>query len=304
MLYLFISYFFIPLVHAVIVTQVHRSRIFYPASSCFFLRNASSMVNPSIQSCTWECIYENNCCTAVYDYDHKVCSLFSETCSLNSIQAPSGNVRASVICCRRSYGAKTACPSIGATTVLTPASTSSRSTSTSPSTSSRSTSTSTSTSASSGSTSTSTSTSSIAISTGTSLISTSTTCTSCVIVPSHQNSASNYQVEHINFNCTSSLSNFTLVYVVKRSNNETYAQQYATFWSGITNMTAVQTASAVTYVWYTLPDAIINFAGFPYAAEAQFHHDSNGPSRYTGDDTWSMTFQSVCSDWVNYTGTF
>ncbi|CAF1224462.1 unnamed protein product [Adineta ricciae] len=300
-MYLFINYFFIPLVHAVIVTQVHRSRIFYPASSCFFLRNASSMVNPSIQSCTWECIYENNCRTAVYDYDHKVCSLFSETCSPNSIQAPSGNVRASVICCRQSYGATTACPSISATTILTPASTSSRSTSTSTST------TSTSTSSRSTSTPTSTmprSTSSIAISTGTLLISTSTTCTSCVIVPSHQNSAINYQVERLDFNCTSALSNFTLVYVVKRNNNETYAKQYATFGSGITNMTAVQTASVITYVWYTLPDAIINFAGFPYSTEAQFYHDSNGSSRYTGDDTWSMTFQSVCGGWVNYTGTF
>jgi hypothetical protein len=96
-------YFFLPMINALLTVQIHRESFYYPNSSCAFIRNTSLSNNPSIQSCIWECDYEDDCQTAVYFYNEKICSTFAELCTTGHIES-SGSVRASVICYRKNHG--------------------------------------------------------------------------------------------------------------------------------------------------------------------------------------------------------
>jgi len=102
-MYLHLTYIFLPLINALVIVKIHRSAIYHPASSCVFLGNASLPTDASIQSCIWECVHEDNCQTAVYFNDEQSCSMFTEFCQSDSIQ-PSENVRASVICYKKNQG--------------------------------------------------------------------------------------------------------------------------------------------------------------------------------------------------------
>ncbi|CAF1111947.1 unnamed protein product [Adineta steineri] len=84
--------------------------IYRPVSLCTFIRNASLPINTSLQSCIWECVYEDTCQTAVYFNDENVCSMFTESCDPNSIQS-SGNTRATVICYEKKQGSTIICSS-------------------------------------------------------------------------------------------------------------------------------------------------------------------------------------------------
>ncbi len=103
---------FLPMINAIAIVKIHQSAIYQPVTSCTFLRNISWSTDASIQSCIWECVHENNCQTAVYSSDEKICSMFGESCNSDSIQ-PSGNFRASVICYPKSQGEFILCYNTG-----------------------------------------------------------------------------------------------------------------------------------------------------------------------------------------------
>jgi hypothetical protein len=121
-MYFLFAYFFLPLINAVVVVKIHRSAIYKPVSACAFLRNTSWSSDASAQSCIWECVYENNCQTAVYFSDEKVCSMFTELCKSESIQS-SGNVQASVICHKKNHGELVFCYNIEDLVFLEPTTT-------------------------------------------------------------------------------------------------------------------------------------------------------------------------------------
>ncbi|UJR19921.1 hypothetical protein I4U23_023053 [Adineta vaga] len=100
---------FLPIIDTIIITRIHRSAIFNPNSSCALLRNVSIPIDGSIQSCIWECFYENNCQTSVYFYEKKICLLYTELCELTKIESL-GNVHASVICHKKSHNPIITCP--------------------------------------------------------------------------------------------------------------------------------------------------------------------------------------------------
>jgi hypothetical protein len=102
------SYFFLPLINALVNVQIQRNALYHPNSSGAIIRNTSLSNNASIQSCIWECVYEPNCQTAVYFHHEKICSTFSELCATGSF-GPSGNVQASVICYRKNPGEFSLC---------------------------------------------------------------------------------------------------------------------------------------------------------------------------------------------------
>jgi hypothetical protein len=102
-MYFLLTCFFLHFINAVVIVKIHRSAIYNPISPCAFLRNTSWPTDASVQSCIWECVNENNCQTAVYFHDERICTLFTEFCRLDRIQS-SGNVQASVICYRRNQG--------------------------------------------------------------------------------------------------------------------------------------------------------------------------------------------------------
>ena len=102
-MYFIVPYLFLSTINAIVITQIHRSALYHPVSSCAFIRNASWVTDESIQSCIWECVNEANCQTAIYFFDEKICSMFAEHCLTGSIQS-SGTIRASVICYRKSQG--------------------------------------------------------------------------------------------------------------------------------------------------------------------------------------------------------
>ncbi|CAF4149204.1 unnamed protein product, partial [Adineta steineri] len=99
-MYLLSTYIFTFTVNAIVITEIHRSSLYYPLSSSAFLGNTTWSTDVSIQSCIWECVYENECQTAIYFNDEKTCSMFADYCQSGSIQS-SGNIRASVICYRQ-----------------------------------------------------------------------------------------------------------------------------------------------------------------------------------------------------------
>ncbi|UJR20224.1 hypothetical protein I4U23_023355 [Adineta vaga] len=112
----------------------------------------------------------------------------------------------------------------------------------------------------------------------------------CSAVSSVQNPSSNYQVEHLDFNCSETLSNMTIIQIVQRTFNETHAQQYQTFWNYSTNMTFVENPTQIIYTWYSLP-------------EAQFYYTPNS-SRILGNDTYEIWAQSIYGDFFHVSGSF
>jgi hypothetical protein len=102
-MYLLLISLFLPMINAIVTVQIHRYSFYRPLSSCAFIRNASWSDDASIQSCIWECVHEEDCQTAVYFHDEKICSLFAEFWKTGSIQS-SGDVRASAICYRKNRG--------------------------------------------------------------------------------------------------------------------------------------------------------------------------------------------------------
>lgn len=81
-------YLFVPMVNALITTQIHRNSIYRSGTSCTFIGNTSTWPNDvSIQSYIWECVHIYDCQTAVYFKDTKVCSMFSELCEKGSIES-------------------------------------------------------------------------------------------------------------------------------------------------------------------------------------------------------------------------
>ncbi|CAF1235549.1 unnamed protein product [Adineta steineri] len=101
-MYFLLIYLFIPVVNNLVTVEIHRKSIYQPFSSCSFIRNISWSNDASIQSCTWECVQEYNCQTAVYYNDDKNCLLFADICQTNFIQS-SGNISASVICFQKTH---------------------------------------------------------------------------------------------------------------------------------------------------------------------------------------------------------
>ncbi|CAF1446291.1 unnamed protein product [Adineta steineri] len=101
-MYFLLIYLFIPIVNNLVTVEIHRKSIYQPFSSCSFIRNISWSNDVSIQSCTWECVQEYNCQTAVYYNDDKKCLLYADICQTNFIQS-SGNISASVICFQKTH---------------------------------------------------------------------------------------------------------------------------------------------------------------------------------------------------------
>jgi len=103
-MYFLLTCLILPIINAIVIVQIHRSSIYRPRSACAFLSNVSWSTDASIQSCIWECTYENSCQTAIYFSEENVCSMFAEVCQSDGIQS-SESVEASVICCRKNQGA-------------------------------------------------------------------------------------------------------------------------------------------------------------------------------------------------------
>lgn len=94
----FLLLLLLPIIDAFIVVEIHRSAIYETNSSCAYLRNISSIMN--VDSCAWECSYDERCQTAVYFHNETICSLFAESCTVGNIDSLS-NIQASVICYSR-----------------------------------------------------------------------------------------------------------------------------------------------------------------------------------------------------------
>ena len=99
----FLIFFLLLAVNALVMVKIHRYSLYQPMSACAFIRNASLAGDLSIQSCSWQCIYEHNCQTATFFQKDKNCSLFTEFYTIGTLQ-PSGSVSASVISCRKNHG--------------------------------------------------------------------------------------------------------------------------------------------------------------------------------------------------------
>ncbi|CAF1291224.1 unnamed protein product [Adineta ricciae] len=125
----------------------------------------------------------------------------------------------------------------------------------------------------------------------------------CKAVPSVQNPSPNYQVEHLYFFCSETLSNMTIIQKVQRTFNETHAQQYQTFWNHSTNMTYVENPTEIIYTWFSLPGMYIVKESFPHFIEAQFYYTANA-SRILGNDTWEIWVQFINGRHFHLSGTF
>ncbi|CAM4829345.1 unnamed protein product [Rotaria magnacalcarata] len=125
----------------------------------------------------------------------------------------------------------------------------------------------------------------------------------CSAFSSVQNPSLNYQVEHLDLNCSESLSNMSIIQVVQRNYNETPAQQYETFWNSSTNMGYVQNPAQIIYTWSSVPGMLIAAASFPNFVEAQYYYTS-GAARLTSSDTWLIFIQSICGDTMYLFGSY
>jgi hypothetical protein len=97
-MYLLSIWFILPIIHALVTVEIHRNSLYKPLSSCAFIRNATSLKD--VQSCIWECVNENDCQTAVYSKDDRICSMFAELCQTGYIET-FANIFISVICYRK-----------------------------------------------------------------------------------------------------------------------------------------------------------------------------------------------------------
>lgn len=102
-MYLLVTCFFLPMISMTVVVKIHRSSVYNATSTCAFLRNTTWSTDTSIESCIWECVYEEKCQTAVYFRSERVCSMFSESCKLENIHS-SGMIQGNVICYRNNPG--------------------------------------------------------------------------------------------------------------------------------------------------------------------------------------------------------
>lgn len=102
-----------------------------------------------------------------------------------------------------------------------------------------------------------------------------------------------YGTELVYMNCTQALSNITVVIIVQKTVNATYAKQYNSFWEGVVRQDHEEASSQIFYRWFTNSGEVIETSGFPYYAEAQFNLQGiNQTVRY---DTYSITAQVACS---------
>jgi hypothetical protein len=93
---------FVPVINALVITQIHQNAIYRSRSSCALIGNITLSNDASIQSCIWSCINEYDCQTAVYFKNENICLMYSELCEQGSIES-SGNISANVICYRKSH---------------------------------------------------------------------------------------------------------------------------------------------------------------------------------------------------------
>jgi hypothetical protein len=101
-MYYFSICVFVPVINALVTTQIHQNSIYRSRSSCALIGNISLSNDASIQSCIWKCVDEYDCQTAVYFKNDNICSMFSELCEQGSIES-SRNLPASVICYRKNH---------------------------------------------------------------------------------------------------------------------------------------------------------------------------------------------------------
>ena len=113
---------------------------------------------------------------------------------------------------------------------------------------------------------------------------------------------STYGVEHLDINCTTSLSSMYIEIVVQKTVNATYGNQYQTFWNLTTNQTYTETGTQIIFTWTLLNSQIINGIGFPYFVEGQYF--LIGINQTTSLDTYSATLTSVCGNTISQSGTF
>jgi hypothetical protein len=125
----------------------------------------------------------------------------------------------------------------------------------------------------------------------------------CSAVASVPQTLSNYQRERLDFNCSESLSNMTIIQVVQRKFNETFYQQHQTFWTSSTNATYSVNSTKLIYKWYSLPGQLIVQQSFPNYVEAQYYYTSSS-LRTTGNDTWNMWLQSIYGETLHFNGTY
>lgn len=115
--------------------------------------------------------------------------------------------------------------------------------------------------------------------------------------------STNFQVEQLNFTCSHTLINMTIIQIVQRTFNETFASQYQTFWNQSTNMTYIETPTQLIYFWYSLPGMDIVKESFPHFIEAQYYYTS-GSVRNTTADTWQIWLEFINGITLYYNGTF
>jgi hypothetical protein len=94
--------FILPMINAFVTVKIICNSFYQANSSCAFLGNYTLANDASIQTCIWKCVDVDDCQTAVFFNDGRICSMFSEFYERGIIE-PSGDVRASVLCYRKSY---------------------------------------------------------------------------------------------------------------------------------------------------------------------------------------------------------
>lgn len=92
----------LPIIDAFLTVKIIRNSFYSPDSLCAFLGNATLATDASLQTCIWKCAHENECQTAVYFNDGRICWMYAEFYQRGHI-IPSGNVRASVLCYRKDH---------------------------------------------------------------------------------------------------------------------------------------------------------------------------------------------------------
>ena len=124
----------------------------------------------------------------------------------------------------------------------------------------------------------------------------------CAFSPIASPMTSTYGVEHLDINCTQSLSSMIIQLVVQRTVNASYANQYQTFWNLTTNQTYIETSTQIIYTWTLLNGQLIAGIGFPYFVEGQYTLPN--VNQTTSLDTYSATLTSVCGYTITHNGTF
>lgn len=109
-------------------------------------------------------------------------------------------------------------------------------------------------------------------------------------------------VEHLDINCTTSVSKMLIQITVERTVGATFASQYNTFWSSTTNESYLQNSTHIIYTWTILAGQIVSGSGFPYFVEGQYSLPNINQT--TSHDTYSAQLTSVCGNTVTSSGKF